>query len=80
MVGVDPLARADQRCAQAAQRLGASAVAARRADRGGRGQARLTQHSEVLGDRRFGHREGSGDLPRGQLAVPDQAQDLAPDR
>jgi hypothetical protein len=65
---------------QAAERVGQGAVAARGADRGGRGQARLAQHGQVLGNRRLGHRERGGDLARGQLAVPDQAQDLAPDR
>src|SRR6266513_801353 len=66
--------------AQAAERVPAGAVAARGADRGALGQARLAQDGQVLGDGRLGHRERRGDLPRRQLTVPDQAQDLAPDR
>jgi hypothetical protein len=80
VVGVDPLAGTDQRGVQAAERLGPGAVPARGTDRGGRNQARLAQYGQVLGDRRLGHRERGGDLPGGQLAVPDQAQDLAPHR
>src|SRR2546427_10674945 len=40
-------------------------------------QARLLQYPEVLRDRRTGHVEMAGDLARGELRGPHQAQDLA---
>src|SRR5437899_3359299 len=41
-------------------------------------QARLLQHAKVLRDRRTSHLEMAGDLARGELRRPHQAQDLAP--
>src|SRR5438093_1578776 len=60
--------------------LGARPIQAPRAVPSLAHQARLLQHPQVLRDRWSSHVEVAGDLARGELGGPDQAQDLAPAR
>src|SRR5581483_1811732 len=62
------------------ERLLARPVPARRPRRRHRDQAGVLEHRQVLGDGGLGEGERRPDLPGGQLPVPDQAEDLAPDR